>query len=170
VAPGPDSAPELERQHAEIEAAFRRGWRPIGARKPRVLTEHAYAQARKILDHGGWAGLDQATFQAIRDGANPGDQLPPLQPHPYIDHVTDADVIITGNGPERQVAVLFSHEDFPGVRFGHRFLPDFDGHGSDLDLIELKETIETGALDRMMHDQPAADEIGVIWTTWDDPD
>jgi len=29
-------------------------------------------------------------------------------------------VIITEGGPERFVAVLFSDERFPGIRFGHR--------------------------------------------------
>jgi hypothetical protein len=30
------------------------------------------------------------------------------------------------------------------------------------------EEIETGALDRMMQDEPVADNSGVIWTTWGD--
>ena len=80
----------------------------------------------------------------------PGDPLPPLQPHPYIDNVTGADVIITGTGPERRVAVLFSHQHFPGVRFGHRF----SGRDPGLEGIELKEEIETGALHRMMQPWP----------------
>jgi hypothetical protein len=40
-------------------------------------------------------------------------------------------VIITGRGPGRCVAaVLFSHEDFPRARFGHRFPlePFAEGH------------------------------------------
>jgi hypothetical protein len=28
------------------------------------------------------------------------------------------------------------------------------------------EEIETGALHRMMQDQPAADSAGIVWTTW----
>ena len=175
--PSPDSAgiiwtawgarlPGLEQQRAEIETAFRQGWRPIGTGKPRGLTERAYAEARKVLDHGGRTGLDQADIDAVRGGAQPGDPLPPLQPHPYIDDVTDAEVIITGVGPHRRVAVLFSHQHFPGVRFGHRF----SGYDRALEGIELKEEIETGALDRMMQSQPAADDAGIIWTTWEDPD
>ena len=160
--------PGLEQQRAEIEAAFRQGWRPIGAAKPRVLTGRAYAEARKVLGHGGWTGLDRATIDAVRDGAQPGDPLPPLQLHPYIDNVTDAEVIITGVGPQRRVAVLFSHRHFPGVRFGHRFPPDPDAEA--LEQIWLKEEIETGALNRMMQSQPPADETGIIWTTWEDPD
>ena len=61
---------------------------------------------------------------------------------------------------------MFSHQHFPGVRFGHRF----SGYDSALEGIELKEEIETGALDRMMQSQPAADDAGIIWTTWEDPD
>ena len=156
----------LEHERAEIEIAFRQGWRPIGAGKPRNLTDRAYATARKVLDHGGWTGLDPATIQAVRDGAQPGDPLPPLQPHPYIDNVTGADVIITGTGPQRRVAVLFSHQHFPGMRFGHRF----SGRDPGLEGIELKEEIETGALHRMMQTLPPADDAGITWTTWGDPD
>jgi hypothetical protein len=39
-----------------------------------------------------------------------------------------------------------------------------------LEKIWLKEEIETGALDRMMQIPPAADETGIIWTTWEDTD
>ena len=79
-----------------------------------------------------------------------------------------AEVIITGVGPQQRVAVLFSYQDFPGVRFGHRFPPD-PGLAA-LERIWLKEEIETGALDRMMQTPPAADEAGIIWTTWEDAD
>ncbi len=110
-----------------------------------------------ILGRGGWTGLDQATIDAVRDGAQPGDPLPPLQAHPYIDDVIEAEVVITGAGPQQQVAVLFSHRDFPGTRFGHRF----SGYDPGLEKIELKEEIETGALDRMLQNQPPADSTGV---------
>jgi hypothetical protein len=164
VASGPGGDPELERQRAEIAAAFREGWRPIGTGRPRVLTEHAYAQARHVLGHGGWTGLDQATIQAVRDGGQPGDPLPPLEPDPYIDRVTDAEVTITGGGRGRRVAVLFTHQDFPGVRFGHRF--PLDPHAEGREQIWLKEEVETGALHRMMDSQPTPDEAGITWTIW----
>ena len=155
----PDGGPDLERQRSEVETAFREGWRPSGADGPRVLTGHAHAEARRILSEGGWTGLDRATIQAVRGGAQPGDSLPPLQPRPFIIKVTDAEAVITGTGQGRQVAVLFSHQDFPGARFGHRFGPDGEP-------IELMEEIETGALHRMMRSRPAPDSAGVIWTTW----
>ena len=164
MASGADGDPQLEQQHSEIEAAFREGWRPGGAGQPRVLTEHAYAQARDVLDHGGWTGLDQATIQAVRDGARPGDPLPPLQPDPFIDRVTDAEVTVTGSGRGRRVAVLFTHQDFPGVRFGHRF--PLDPHAEGREQIWLKEEIETGALHRMTDDQLTPDDVGITWTTW----
>jgi hypothetical protein len=168
VAAGQDSDPELERQRADIEGAFRHGWRPAGAGQPRVLTERAYAEARNLIGRGGWTGLDQATIQAVRDGAQPGDALPPLRPRPYIRGVTDTEVIITGRGPGRRVAVLFSHGDFPGARFGHRFPlePFAEGH----EQIWLMEEIDTGALHRMMRNEPTADDAGIIWTTWGNPD
>ncbi len=164
---GPDSDLELERQRATIDAAFREGWTPRGAGEPRLLTERAYAEARRILDQGGWTGLDQATIHAVRDGAQPGDSLPPLQAKPFIDNVTDAEVILTGTGPGRRVAVLFSHGHFPGVRFGHRF--PLDPFAEDHESIWLKEEIETGALHRMMGNQPARDSAGIIWTIWGGP-
>jgi hypothetical protein len=157
---------DLEFQRAAIDRAFRHGWASAEDGRPRVLTERAYAEARKVLDQGGWTGLDQATIQAVRDGAQPGDSLPPLQPRPFIDNVTDAEVFITGSGPERRTAVLISHEHFPGIRFGHRFWRE-PGRETYED-IWLKEEIETGALHRMMQDPPAPDAAGVIWTTWRD--
>ena len=168
MAPGQDGDPDLERQRADIEAAFRYGWRPVGVGEPRVLTERAYAEARKLLGRGVWTGLDQATIHAVRDGAQPGDPLPPLQPSPYIRGVTDTEVIITGRGPGRCVAVLFSHQDFPNARFGHRF--PLEPFGEDREKIWLKEELDTGALHHMMDTQPAADDAGIIWTTWGSPD
>ena len=155
---------DLEFQRAAIERAFRHGWASPEDGRPRVLTERAYAEARKLLGHGGWTGLDQATIQAVRNGALPGDPLPPSQPRPFIRDVTDAEVRITGSGPGRRIAVLFSYGHFPGIRFGHRF-PREPGRGTH-ERIWLMEEIDTGALDRMMQDPPAPDDAGVIWTTW----
>ena len=157
---------DLEFQRTAIARAFRDGWRSPESGKARVLTERAYVEAQKLLGRGGWTGLDQATIHAVRDGAQPGDSLPPLQPLPFITNVTDAEVLITGRGPERRIAVLFAHEHFPGIRFGHRFRRE-PGRETRED-IWLKEEIETGALHRMMQDPPAPDDAGVIWTTWGD--
>ena len=162
VTQDPDS--DLEFQRDAIARAFREGWVPMGVGEPRVLTERDYAEARKLLGRGGWTGLDQATIQAVRGGAQPGDSLPPLQPDPFINNVTDAEVFMTGSRPGRRIAVRFSHDDFPGIRFGHRF-PREPGRETHED-IWLKEEIETGALHRMMQDPPAPDDAGVIWTAW----
>jgi hypothetical protein len=80
------------------------GWEPIGRWKPRVLTERAYAEARKILGRGGWTGLDPATIEAVCGGAQPGDPLAALEAEPYIRNLTDTEVIITGSGQGRRVA------------------------------------------------------------------
>jgi hypothetical protein len=149
---------DLEFQRAAIDRDFRQGWA-----LPDVLTERAYAEARKILGHGGWTGLDPVIIEAVRDGAQPGDSLPPK---PFIRHVTDAGVIIHGDGPERRVAVLFSYDRFPGVRFGHRFR--LESPRENREPVWLMEAIETGSLDEMMQDPPAPDDAGVIWTTWGD--
>lgn len=163
----PESDPELEDQRAKIEAAFRDGWTPHGAGEPRVLTERDYAEVRGILGQGGWTGLDQATIRAVREGAQPGDSLPPSQSQPFIDNVSDAEVILDGTGAGRRVAVLFSHADFPAIRFGHRF--PLDPFGEERESIWLMEEIDTGALHRMMKNQPSADSSGVIWTIWGSP-
>jgi hypothetical protein len=160
-----DQEDDLESQRAAIDRSFRDGWLPHD-QGPRVLTERAYAEARKILDHGGWTGLDPATIHAVRDGAQPGDPLPPLGPTPLIRNVTDTEVIIHGDGPARRVAVLFSHNRFPRVRFGHRF--PLESPAENREPIWLMEEIETGALARMMQDPPAPDDAGIIWTSWGD--
>lgn len=162
-----DPEDDLEFQRAAIERAFRHGWASPEDGRPRVLTERVYAEVRRILDHGGgWTGLDQATIQAVRDGAQPRDSLPSLQPLPFIRNVTDPEVIITVTGAGPRIAVLFSHEHFPGIRFGHRFRRE-PGRETN-ECIWLMEEIETGALHRMMQDPPAPDDVDVIWTTWGD--
>ena len=123
MAPGPDSEPELERQRAEIEAAFRERWPPPDAGNPRVLAVPAWAEARRGISHGGRTSLDQVTFEAVRNGARPGDRLPPRQPGRYTGDVTSTKVIITGEAPGQRVAVVFSHRHFPGIRFGHSLTP-----------------------------------------------
>lgn len=155
--------PGLEHQLTEIQAAFLGGWRAPGAENPRVLTERVYGEARRVLGGGGWTGLDEATVEAVRGGARPGDPLPPI---PYINGVSDPDVLITGSDEDQRVTILFSYRDFPGVRFGHRFPLDDPG----LDKIWLKEEIETGALDRLMETHPSADSTGIMWTTWENED
>jgi hypothetical protein len=163
----PNSDPELETQQAQIAAAFRDGWTPHGAGQPRTLTERDHAEVHRLLHRGGWTGLDQATIQAVRDGAQPGDPLPPLQARPFIDHVAETDLTLNGTGPGRRVAALFSHDHFPRVRFGHRF--PLEPYAQDHESIWPKEEIDTGALHRMMRQQPPADSTGAIWTTWGIP-
>jgi hypothetical protein len=163
----PSSEPELEHQRTRISAAFTEGWKPARGSGPRVLTEQEYEQARTIIDRGGWTGLDMTTIQEVRNGAQPGDALPPLQPRPFIDHVTDTEVALHGTGVSRRVAVLFCHEHFPGTRFGHRFRLEPFGNGHED--IWLMEQIDTGALHRMIDSQRSADSAGIIWTNWGSP-
>jgi hypothetical protein len=160
----PVSQAELERQRIVIEADFRGGWISTGVGQPRTLTAAAHAGEGSVSASDGRArtGLDHADNQVVRDGTQSGDPLP-RQRKPFIKGVSDdAEVVVTGTGSWRYVAVLFSHECFPGVRFGHRFAPPPDKHAP----VWLMEEIETGALHRMMRDQPAADDAGIVWTTW----
>jgi hypothetical protein len=201
---------ELERQRAAAEEDFREGWVPVADRRgPRLLSTWYYERALRAVSGGPSASLDPAVVRAVRDGAQPGDALPPpelslaeykhalkviagdlptgmnpatiravrngAQPgdllpsperKPFIAGVSDdAEVIISGNDADRYVAVLFSHQQFPGIRFGHR-LPPPSAQEIRHSTIWLKENIETGALHRMMQDQPPPDEAGTVWTTW----
>lgn len=160
-----DADPGLEAQRAGIEARFRAGRVPPGAGEPRVLTESDCEEARRILRGGGLTYLDPDVIERVRAGGRPGDPLPPLVAGPLIDGVTDTEVIITGDAPGQRVAVLFSHESFPGIRFGHRFQHPAE-ELAEYSTIWLQEEIQTGALHRMMRDAPAADAVGIIWTTW----
>jgi len=153
----------LEALRERIETAFREGWTSEYVGKPRKLTRRDYEAALRA-NKGGWTGLDWALLRAVRGGAQPGDPLPPLEAWPLILGLHDTEVRIVGVGSQRRVAVFFSYEGFPGIRFGHRFEPDetltFDEH------IDLMEAIETGSLHRMMADPPQPDEDGVIWTSF----
>jgi hypothetical protein len=108
----------------------------------------------------------RARIEALfREGWTPqGPGRPQVQVQerlPFIRGVDEAEVSITGDGAWRRVAVLFCHQSFPGVRFGHRFAPG-DKHAP----IWLMEEIDTGALHRMMRAQPMPDDEGIVWTTW----
>ena len=200
---------DLERQRTAAEDDFRMGWVPTGDGRPRMLSPGYYEQALRAISGRSSPGLDPAVIRAVRDGARPGDPLPPpelslaeynhavkvisddlltamdpatiravrngAQPgdllppperKPFIVGVSDdAEVIISGHDSDRYVAVLFSHQHFPGVRFGHRFSPP-TAKETRYSTIWLKESIETGALHRMMRNPPSADEAGITWTTW----
>jgi len=131
----------------------------------RTLTPAAYNLARRVLESGAQrTAVDHVTLRAVREGATPGDPLPPPERTPYIRGVSDdAEVIITETGPP--LAILFSHDGFPGIRFGHRFKRPWTEYA----LVSLMEDIETGALHRMMRDSPPAEDAGIIWTTWGAP-
>jgi hypothetical protein len=159
-----DGQAELEAQRAALEAELRQERVPSDLGMPRTLSEAAYAHARKTIDHPGWTGLEPATIRAVREGAQPGDPLPPRERKSFINGVSDTEAIIT-RGAEPPVAILFSHEHFTGGRFGHLVLLPSNpkaAHASEW----LKEEPETGALHRIMQSRPSADDAGVIWTTW----
>lgn len=165
MSPGQDAGSDIESQRATIESEFRTGSVPQGAGEPRFLTESDCEEARRILAGGGFTYLDPDTIEKVRAGGQPGDPLPPLAARPLIDGVTDTEVIITGKAPGQRVAVLFNHEGFPGIRFGHRF-PRPSEELAEYATTWLQEEIQTGALHRMMRDQPAADGAGIVWTIW----
>jgi hypothetical protein len=149
-----------------VVRAVRDGARPGDHLPPPELSRVEYNFALKVISDGLLTGMDPGTIRAVRDGAQPGDRLPPPERKPFIVGVSDdAEVIISGDDSDRHVAVLFSHQHFPGIRFGHRFPPPTKNE-IRYSTISLKESIETGALGRMMRDPPSADEAGITWTIW----
>jgi len=156
--PVPETHDELEARRASVAWSFR----PRPAGPPRRLTADEYDEATALLERGGLSGLDTALVTAVRSGAQPGDPLPPEEPIPYIHGVHDTDVRIVGDGDERRVVVLFSHQAFPGQRFGYAYQPPAEA--DEYEDIWLMEEIDTGALHRIMrYDHPEADESDVTW-------
>ena len=161
-----DRESALERQRAGVEAEFRHGLVPVGPGGPRVLSAAEYRHAQRAIAGGFPTPMDQAMIQSVRSGARPGDPVPPAGRTPFITGVgDDAEVVITGRGADQRVAVLFSHQQFPGIRFGYRYPPPASKTARYASVL-LKEEVETGALHRMMREPPASDEAGIMWTTW----
>lgn len=166
MADADDSVSELERQRAAVEAEFRDGLVPVSDGRSRVLSASEYRHAQRAIAERFPTPLDPAIIAAVRAGAQPGDLMPPPGRLPFIAGVgADAEVVITGCGPDQRVAVLFSHQNFPGIRFGYRY-PAPSSRTARYASIWLKEEVETGALYRMMREPPPADDAGIIWTTW----
>jgi hypothetical protein len=159
---------ELEQQRDRTANLFRNGLVP----RDRTFTPRMCELARETIEHPERRlGLDPVVVEAVRSGAKPGEPLPSelLEPLPAITGVYDADVRIVGEGEDRRVTVFFSHQAFPGIRFGHRFQPRWGAHINawrwDED-VWLKENVESGRLDLMMRDQTAADPDGIVWTSF----
>jgi hypothetical protein len=92
-----------------MEAAFREGWRTVNAGILGVLSERDYTEARSIIDQSRnpvdkgrlppfLTRRQRAAIAAVRQGAQPGDPLPPPRRFPFISNVTDAEVIMVGSG------------------------------------------------------------------------
>lgn len=74
----------------------------------------------------------------------------------------DCETAVTATGADARVNLFFSHEDFPGVRFGYRCLEPGDDPYEE---VWLCEELATGALHRMMgYDAPVPAEDGIVWT------
>lgn len=173
--PGPDSAtlplvlgdeePDLAPQRAEIEAAFRERWVAPPGSEPQLLTGRDYAEALRFIAQPGKTWLAAVAIQAVRDGAQPGDPVPHDR---FLGPTPTPEVIIIGQEAERRVAVLFSHEDFPGVQFGHRFGLHIPG-GNREAAIRLIEQVQAGALRQAMQTHRRDDGAGITWTPWGTP-
>lgn len=158
----------LEQQRDRTANLFRNGLVPRGRR----FTPGMCELGRETIEHPEpRSRADPVVVEAVTSGAKPGDPLPSesLESLSAITGVYDADVRIIGEGEGRRVTVFFSHQAFPGIRFGHRFQPRW---GTDINAwkwdedVWLKENVESGRLRRMMRYQAAADQDGIVWATF----
>ena len=158
---------DLGEQQHRLEEAFVHGW-VTPARGPVVFSEEQLARIERVCDHGGWLNDQEREYlERLEAGGRRGDPLPaaPAIRDPFIDGIAEAfDVRIAGAGDDAHVVVLFSHEHWPGVRFGHRFPSPDEADGYED--IWLKEEVETGGLARLMGRHPDPDGDGIVWTDW----
>ncbi|MGH9293371.1 MAG: hypothetical protein ACRDZ6_11475 [Acidimicrobiales bacterium] len=155
----------LERQREQVAQLFKLP----DPGPPRILTEAQYEAAREIVEkRKGWTGLDRALLQAVRDGARPGDTIPPSEVWPYVRAICNIEVGVVERADEHVVAVFFDHAHFSGHRFA--YLWRSPGGDTDeewpvgLEQTWFQEELETGGLHRVMrYDAPAPDGDGVIW-------
>lgn len=163
----PNRAYDLSEQLRRLRSAFVDGW-VTPARAPVTFDEAQLARIEHVRDHGGWLNRYEMEYlDRLRGGARCGDPLPaaPTRREPYVNGFgDDFDVRTAGSGESAHVVIVFSHELWPGVRFGHRFPPPIEADGYEA--IWLKEEVETGALARQMHQHPQPDDDGIIWTSW----
>jgi hypothetical protein len=154
----------LQEQRERLEERFVYGW-VTEARGPLTFDEERLVRIERVLEDGcGWTNEDDREYlDRRRAGAPRGVTLPAAaaKRRPFIDGVSDD---FEFRVDERAVVLLFSHTDWPGVRFGHRFpAPDPD----EYEHIWLKEAIETGKLHRLMERAPYPDEHEIVWTDWE---
>jgi hypothetical protein len=158
---------DLCAQQRRLEKAFVHGG-VSAARGPVVFSEEQLARIEHVRDHGGLLnGQEHEYPQRLKAGGRRGDPLPAAlaMRDPFINGIADDfEVRISGAGDYAHVVVLFSHEHWPGVRFGHRFPPPDEADGYEH--IWLKEEIETGGLARLMSQQPQSDDDGIVSTDW----
>lgn len=133
-----------------------------------IFSEEKLARLDQVREHGGWLNKDEVEYlQRLQAGGHRGHPLPaaPASREPFINGIgEDFEVRMARTAEHANVVVLFSHERWPGIRFGHRFPPPDQADGYEH--IWLKEEIETGALARLMDRDPIPDSDGVIWTDW----
>jgi hypothetical protein len=158
---------DLNEQHRRLKEAFVHGW-VTSARGPVIFDEEQLARIEQVRDHGGWLNREEHEYlQRLRAGGRRGDPLPaaPAIREPFIDgFAEDFELRIVGADDGAHVVILFSHELWPGIRFGHRFPPPHEADGYEE--IWLKEEVETGALARQMGQHPPSDDDGIVWTGW----
>jgi hypothetical protein len=161
---------ELCEQQCRIREAFVHG-RVTPARGPVAFNKEQFARLERIRStvNGSWlvSAHEYEYLKRFEAGGRPGDPLPaaPAKREPFITGIADDfDVRIAGTGDHAHVVVLFSHQHWPGVRFGHRFPPPAEADGYED--IWLKEAIETGGLYRLMDRHPNPDGDGIVWTDW----
>jgi hypothetical protein len=165
---------DLCEQHRRIKEAFVYG-RVTPARGPVAFNKEQLARLERVRGTvtGSWlvSEHEYEYLGRLEAGGRLGDPLPaaPAKREPFITGIADDfEVRIASTGDHANVVVLFSHEHWPGVRFGHRFPPPDEADGYED--IWLKEAVETGGLGRLMGRHPNPDGDGIVWTDWGELD
>jgi hypothetical protein len=157
----------LSAQRRRLEDVFVAGW-VTPARGPVTFSEEQLARIEHVRDHGGWLNAQESEYlRRVQNGARRDDPLPaaPATRRPRIDGLAeDFEVRIAATDDQANVVILFSHEQWPGIRFGHRFPTPAESDGYEA--IWLMEEVETGGLHRLMGQHPIPDHDGVTWTDW----
>jgi hypothetical protein len=155
----------IEEQRDRLEGAFVHGW-VTPARGAVTFNEEQLARLDEVCQNGGWTDKAESEYlRRLRAGGPRGAPLPaaPAAREPYIDGIgEDFEFRISTQAGQANVVVLFSHERWPGIRFGHRFPTPREADGYEA--IWLKEELETGALNRLMNGDQRPYNAEVIWT------
>lgn len=163
------TASDLNEQRNLLETTFRGGW-VSAPRQSRSLNNEQLSHVRGILETGGHGDAYEIEYASyIRSGGEWGSSLPaqPEARRPFVKGMgDDFEFVIVGEGEAARVAILFSHERAPGVRFGYRF--PSPGPRAQHAAVFLMEEIEAGKFGKQVVRARAPGEGEIVWLDADE--